>query len=61
MPYKVAVINVEPVLFRKEENIKKELGLVQRAAEEGAKLIVLPEMATTGYCFFFKRRNKAFC
>lgn len=50
--YKTASINCDPVLFRKEENITHQLALVEEAARNGAKLIALPEMATTGYCWY---------
>lgn len=50
--YKAAAINCEPVLFEKERNIAKQLELAAEAAENGAKLIALPEMATTGYCWY---------
>lgn len=50
--YKTASINCDPVLFKKEENIAHQLKLVEEAAKNGAKLIALPEMATTGYCWY---------
>jgi predicted amidohydrolase len=50
--YKVAAIQFEPKLFQKEQNLSKALELTKYAAEEGAKLIVLPEMATTGYSWY---------
>ena len=50
--YKTASINCDPVIFRKEENITHQLALVEEAARNGAKLIALPEMATTGYCWY---------
>lgn len=53
--YKVASINCEPIMFRKEENIRRQLELVEEAAQNGAKLIALPEMATTGYCWYNRK------
>lgn len=50
--YKTASINCDPVLFKKEENIEHQLELVKEAARNGAKLIALPEMSTTGYCWY---------
>jgi predicted amidohydrolase len=38
-------------LGEKKENTKRLLALVEEAARQGARLIVLPEMATTGYCW----------
>ena len=52
MKYKVAAISCEPKLFEKQENIRKQCKLVEEAASKGAKLIALPEMATTGYCWY---------
>ncbi len=50
-PYQVAAIQYEPTLGEKEKNISDLLELVLRAIEHGARLIVLPEMATTGSCW----------
>jgi predicted amidohydrolase len=49
--YRVAAIQFEPLLHAKAENIARQLALVETAAQNGARLIVLPEMATTGYCW----------
>ena len=49
--YRVAAIQFEPVLGEKENNVTRLLRLVEEAATQGAKLLVLPEMATTGYCW----------
>lgn len=49
---KVAAIQFEPTMFEKERNITRLLALVEEAAEAGARLIVTPEMGTTGYCWF---------
>jgi predicted amidohydrolase len=49
--YRVAAIQFEPVLGAKAENVARLLELVEMAARDGARLIVLPEMATTGYCW----------
>lgn len=48
-PFPVAVIEFNPILNNLEDNIQKLLEAVTEAAENGAKLIVTPEMATTGY------------
>lgn len=50
-PYKVAAIQFAPTLFKHQENIRRLESLTVEAAEQGAKLIVHPEMATTGYCW----------
>jgi predicted amidohydrolase len=49
---KVATVQFEPTMFEKERNVARLLELCEQAAMEGAKLIVTPEMGTTGYCWF---------
>lgn len=51
-PLKVATVQFEPTMFEKERNIARLVGLVTKAAQDGARLIVTPEMGTTGYCWF---------
>ena len=48
--YLAAAITCDPKLKRKEHNLVEQYALVEEAARKGAKLIVLPEMSTTGYC-----------
>ena len=50
-PYRVAAIQYEPTLGEKEKNVSDLLRLVEEAARHEARLIVLTEMATTGYCW----------
>jgi predicted amidohydrolase len=49
--YRVAAIQYEPLLGAKAENIARLLELTEAATDQGARLIVHPEMATTGYCW----------
>src|SRR5258708_6019988 len=49
--YRVAAIQFNPLLGKKAENVERLLQLVEEAALQEARLIVLPEMATTGYCW----------
>jgi predicted amidohydrolase len=49
--YRAAAVQFEPVLGDKRTNMARTLDLTAEAAERDAKLIVLPEMATTGYCW----------
>ncbi|NJF24100.1 nitrilase-related carbon-nitrogen hydrolase [Thermococcus sp. Bubb.Bath] len=48
---KVAFGQMNPVLLSPGDNLSKAEALVERAASEGAKLIVLPELFDTGYNF----------
>ncbi|MFC0526039.1 nitrilase-related carbon-nitrogen hydrolase [Pontibacillus salicampi] len=47
--FKAASIQFNPKLNRRNANIKRLKEYVTAAAQDGAKLIVTPEMATTGY------------
>lgn len=58
--YKVAAIQFEPFMFQKEQNIAKLLKMTEEAAQNGAKLIVMPEMATTGYCWYSREEVKPY-
>lgn len=49
--YLAAALQFEPQLREKEANLDRLIGLAREAAGRGARLIVLPEMATTGYCW----------
>ncbi|HLN61702.1 MAG TPA: nitrilase-related carbon-nitrogen hydrolase, partial [Symbiobacteriaceae bacterium] len=51
MRYSVAAVQFEPRFADKEHNVASLLALTEQAARAGARLVVLPEMATTGYCF----------
>lgn len=51
MRYPVAAVQFEPRFGEKAYNLAQLLDWTEKAARAGARLIVLPEMATTGYCF----------
>ena len=51
MRYMAAAIQFEPEFARPGRNIPRLLALATEAAQHGARLIVLPEMANIGYCF----------
>ncbi len=48
---RVAAVQFRPALWDKEGNLGRLSALVRQAAEQGAELIVLPELCTTGYSF----------
>lgn len=50
-PLMVACIQMEPHVGRKDENLARSVDLIERAAAQGARLVVLPELANTGYVF----------
>lgn len=60
MNYKVAAINYDVQIYRKEENIEKQYAMAEEAAKNGAKLIAIPEMGTTGYCWYNREEVKPF-
>jgi predicted amidohydrolase len=53
--YRAAAIQFEPELGAKEQNVERLLSLCTAAARAGARLLVTPEMATTGYCWYDRR------
>lgn len=48
---KVAAVQFRPALHQKDANLRSLAKLVVQAAEQGAELVVLPELCTTGYSF----------
>lgn len=55
---RVACIQMEPVVGDKDRNIRHTIDLIGQAADNGAKLVVLPELANSGYVF--ETREEAF-
>ena len=55
---KVACVQMEPIVGNKEDNIQKSIAFIEKAAGKGANLIVLPELANSGYVF--ENRQEAF-
>ncbi len=49
MSLTVSAIQFEPEFKNKERNLKEIESLIRKSAQKGARLIVAPEMATTGY------------
>lgn len=58
--YRAAAVQFEPSMYEKERNIERLLKLCTEAAKEGARLIVTPEMGTTGYCWYDRDEVKPF-
>ncbi|TAM82247.1 MAG: carbon-nitrogen hydrolase family protein [Acidobacteria bacterium] len=48
---KVAAVQMDVKILEKERNLARVLEHLDRAAREGAKLVVFPECALSGYCF----------
>jgi len=55
---RIACIQMEPVVGEKPANVARTLELIERAAGARADLIVLPELANSGYVF--NTREEAF-
>jgi N-carbamoylputrescine amidase len=54
----IACVQMEPLVGAKQANVAKSLQRIEQAAAEGARLIVLPELANSGYVF--RDRDEAF-
>src|SRR3984885_4163561 len=54
----IACIQMEPLVGAKQANLANSLKRINEAAREGARLIVLPELANSGYVF--RDREEAF-
>ena len=48
---KVAAVQMDVKILDKDHNLRKILSKLETAARAGAKLVVFPECALTGYCF----------
>lgn len=46
---RIATVNFQPVWGDKDANLHKMLKMTKEAADNGAKIVVFPEMALTGY------------
>jgi N-carbamoylputrescine amidase len=55
---RVACVQMEPVVGSNQANVEKTRALIQKAAEGDARLVVLPELANSGYVF--ENREEAF-
>lgn len=50
-PVRVACCQIEPAVGAKAVNLEKTAAWIERAAREGARIVVLPELASSGYVF----------
>ncbi|MBS69208.1 MAG: hydratase [Pseudomonas sp.] len=59
-PVRIAVVQFDPQvgMENRERNLRHGLSMAQKAVDSGANLIVLPELANTGY--LFTSRQEAF-
>jgi len=57
-PLTVACIQMEPRIGAKQENVEHSIALIDQAGARGARLIVLPELCSSGYTF--TSRQEAF-
>ena len=55
---KIACIQMAPVVGKKDRNVKRSIEMIDEAAGNGARLIVLPELCNSGYVF--ETREEAF-
>jgi predicted amidohydrolase len=55
---RIACIQMQPAMGKVEDNVTHSVGLIGRAVELGAKLVVLPELSNTGY--MYQSREEAF-
>lgn len=54
----VACLQFEPVVGELDANIQKGLELIEEAADDGASLVILPELSDSGYVF--ETRDEAY-
>jgi N-carbamoylputrescine amidase len=54
----IACVQMEPIVGRKDDNLRRSIEMIEEAARNGARLVVLPELCNSGYVF--KTREEAF-
>jgi predicted amidohydrolase len=51
VPFKVAAVEFNPELFEFDRNLERACAVINEAAAQGARLVVLPEAALSGYIY----------
>lgn len=54
----VASVQMEPHIGCRDQNLSRSIALIERAADQGARVVVLPELVSSGY--MFANREEAF-
>ena len=54
----IACVQMEPIVGRKDDNLRRTVEMIEEAAGNGARLVVLPELCNSGYVF--ETREEAF-
>jgi predicted amidohydrolase len=49
MKFKIALAQIDPTLGNVQRNVEKHIAFARRAKENGANLVVFPELSLTGY------------
>ena len=50
-PFTVAAVEFNPEIFEFDRNVQRACQVIEEAATQGARLIVLPEAALSGYIY----------
>jgi N-carbamoylputrescine amidase len=56
---RVASVQMEPIIGEKRANVARSIEFIEAAADRGAELVVLPELANTGYVFCDRQEARA--
>jgi predicted amidohydrolase len=59
-PFKVAALQFNPTLNERDKNVDQLLIAIEEAFQNGAKLVVTPEMSTTGYIYSDRKAIAAY-
>ncbi|MGD6843127.1 nitrilase-related carbon-nitrogen hydrolase [Bacillus infantis] len=59
-PFEVASVQFNPILNERDKNVEELLKVTEEAFKKGARLVVAPEMATTGYYYADRKAIEPF-